>query len=173
MLAPFGLEKAIRSLNEELKERYPDIQIMSKLEPDGQTIPENFRTSLYFIYQEGLNNISKHANTTEVKIHFHFDDQHAELELQDNGAGFLLPQSWVQLARQGHLGLVGMRERVERIDGAIDIRSAPGAGTKILVSVSLRAISIPSSRRSGTPAASLPTRTKRKSANGRTPSKRR
>ncbi len=132
-LAPFGLEKAIRSHVELVKERHPSLRINTKLEPDLRSIPEDTRMILYRVYQESMNNILKHANATEVSVRFRFNEKQAELEMRDNGRGFVLPESWITLARQGHLGLVGMRERVENVGGQVLIKSAPGAGTAIRV----------------------------------------
>jgi signal transduction histidine kinase len=57
------------------------------------------------------------------------------LEVQDDGQGFQVPRRWLELARQGHLGLVGIAERAEAIGGQLQIISAPGAGTRIRVVV--------------------------------------
>ncbi len=136
-LAPFGLEKAIRSHIDQVKERHPNIEIKARLDADRNTIPENTRMILYRIYQEGMNNMLKHANASEARVCFYLEDGRAQLELQDKGKGFAIPESWVTLARQGHLGLVGMRERVENIGGELLVQSAPGEGTIVRVTVPL------------------------------------
>ena len=59
------------------------------------------------------------------------------MEIGDNGAGFDLPEDWLELARHGHLGLVGMRERTEAIGGTFEISSRPMLGTRIRVTVPL------------------------------------
>lgn len=48
---------------------------------------------------------------------------------------FEMPERWVELARQGHLGLVGMLERAETINGQLQVVSTPGKGTAIRVAV--------------------------------------
>jgi signal transduction histidine kinase len=53
------------------------------------------------------------------------------LEVEDNGNGFVLPRRWIDLARKGHLGLVGATERAEALGGHLVINSAPGKGTDI------------------------------------------
>jgi signal transduction histidine kinase len=57
------------------------------------------------------------------------------LEIRDNGQGFELPARWIQLARKGHLGLVGTAERAEALGGKLKILSSPGQGTTIRVTV--------------------------------------
>jgi signal transduction histidine kinase len=59
------------------------------------------------------------------------------LEIRDNGVGFAVPEDWIELARQGHLGLVGIQERAEAIGGQVGIQSRVGEGTSIQVTVSI------------------------------------
>jgi len=54
------------------------------------------------------------------------------LSVADDGKGFSLPQRPDQLTQAGHFGLVGMRERATLLGGDLDIRTAPGQGTRIL-----------------------------------------
>jgi signal transduction histidine kinase len=57
------------------------------------------------------------------------------LEIQDDGRGFEIPVRWIDLARQGHLGLIGAAERAEALGGKFKVTSTPGEGTHIWVSV--------------------------------------
>jgi two-component system sensor histidine kinase UhpB len=57
------------------------------------------------------------------------------LQIEDDGQGFELPSRWAELAREGHLGLVGMVERIRAVDGRASISSAPGKGTSIRVTM--------------------------------------
>ena len=137
-LAPFGLEKAIRAHAEEYQKRHSDLVIHLNLQADHQTLPEEIRMALFRIYQESLNNISKHSKAGQVWISFWLDGEEACLEIEDDGIGFELPRDWVAQARSGHLGLLGMRERVQSIDGEIEFDSRPGQGTRVRVVVSRR-----------------------------------
>jgi PAS domain S-box-containing protein len=137
-LVPFGLEKAIRSHLEEFQKSHPELSVNHKLARDGQSLPEHTRIVLYRIYQESLNNILRHAQAKTVKIRFRLTSQKAVLEIQDDGSGFELPNRWVRLARQGHLGLVGAMERTNEVGGSLAILTGPGRGTLIRVSVPLQ-----------------------------------
>jgi signal transduction histidine kinase len=134
-LAPFGLEKAIRSHIESFEEKHSEIGIELDLAVDQDRLTEEVRMALYRIYQELMNNIVKHARARFVTVRFRFDDRMVELEVSDNGKGFLIPEDWVQIARAGHLGLVGIFERTEAVGGTIKITSEPDAGTTVLVVV--------------------------------------
>jgi len=137
LLARFGLEKAINSHLETFREKHPELEIHFTANQVGELIPEPARVALYRIYQESLNNILKHAQASKIEIRLEKDETRALLEIRDNGAGFALPEDWVSLARQGHLGLVGIRERTEAVGGSLTIQSTPGRGTLIRVEVPL------------------------------------
>ncbi|HEY3345342.1 MAG TPA: ATP-binding protein, partial [Anaerolineaceae bacterium] len=107
------------------------------LEEDAQTIPEALRLVLFRVFQEALNNINRHARASQVKVRLQLASQRVILEIEDNGVGFAAPDDWLELARQGHLGLVGMRERAEAVRGNLVLRSAPGEGTWIHVQLPL------------------------------------
>jgi len=61
------------------------------------------------------------------------------LTIIDNGEGMPLPLDMGTLIRSGHLGLAGMRERAEQLDGRLDIRHEPRGGTRVTVMSSLHA----------------------------------
>jgi PAS domain S-box-containing protein len=130
-LAPFGLEKAIRSHVAHFQKGHPELKIQLNLMPDGQLLPEQIRLALFRIYQQALNNINRHARASEVAIQFRVDAEQIILEIEDNGRGFQMPQRRIELVRQGHLGLVGAAERAEAIGGQLKIRSVQGQGTLI------------------------------------------
>lgn len=134
-LTPFGLERAIRSHVENQASSENGLEFHLDLAYDGQALPEEIRLALFRVYQEALNNILRHAQASQVWVRFSFDDENIELEIRDNGQGFQVPFRWLDLAREGHLGLVGMHERVQAIDGQVFIESEPEKGTRIRVTV--------------------------------------
>lgn len=134
-LAPFGLEKAIHSHAEAFQEKYPELSIHLELMPDGQLLTERVRLALFRIYQQMLINVVRHARAGNVLIRLILEPDQVILEIQDDGKGFEVPSRWIDLARQGHLGLVGAIERTETIGGRFKIKSTPGKGTLVKVSV--------------------------------------
>ncbi len=130
-LAPFGLEKTIESHAEEFRTAHPEINLTLDLVRDGQRIPESVRIMLFRIYQEALNNVLRHSKANAVTVRFRVGAKRALLEIQDNGVGFDLPSHWIKLARQGHLGLIGVMERIRDIGGRLRIKTSPGQGTAI------------------------------------------
>jgi PAS domain S-box-containing protein len=134
-LAPFGLEKAIHSHAEAFQEQHPDIAVHLELTPDGQTLPERVRLALFRIYQQMLVNVVRHADAQNVVIRLVLNPEQVIMEIEDDGRGFIVPSRRIDLARQGHLGLVGAAERTETIGGQFKIESTPGEGTRVRVSV--------------------------------------
>jgi PAS domain S-box-containing protein len=134
-LAPFGLEKAIRSHAESFQRRNPGLEVHLDLMPDGQILSEDVRMGLFRIYQELLNNVFRHAKASAVTVHFHLEETQAQLEVEDNGQGFEVPRRWVEVVRRGHYGLVGLQERAEALGGSVKIVSAVGQGTTVMVIV--------------------------------------
>jgi signal transduction histidine kinase len=134
-LAPFGLEKAIRSHAETHAWTYPGMQVHLELMPDGQQLHEAMRMSLFRIYQVALTNVIRHSSASQVFIRLHLDRDSIVLEVEDNGKGFQVPERLFDLAGSGHLGLVGAAERAEALGGWLEIQSHPGKGSRVRVVV--------------------------------------
>jgi PAS domain S-box-containing protein len=135
ILSRFGLAKAIQSHLEGFQGKHPGIRFQFEDDSAGPLLPEPVRVTLYRIYQESLANIVRHARASEVAVRLTKTDHHALLEIQDNGVGFAVSADWLDLARHGHLGLVGMRERAEAVGGTLTVISQPSQGTRIRVVV--------------------------------------
>lgn len=130
-LSPFGLEVAIRDHAEKLHDQNPLLKIHLDLMRDQQVLSDSLRLNLFRIYQQAISNVIRHAEATEAHIRFWWDDNMILLEVEDNGKGFDVPNSWVELVRREHFGLVGLAERLESIRGKLEVVSAVGNGTLI------------------------------------------
>jgi PAS domain S-box-containing protein len=130
-LAPYGLEKAIRSHAEQFQKQHPEYNIVLQLARDRQALSSEVRLALYRIYQEAFNNILRHAKARTVWVRFLLDEENAVLEIQDDGEGFELPGHLVELARKGHYGLLGAQERIDALGGQLDIETHHNQGTLI------------------------------------------
>ena len=87
-------------------------------------------TILYRVAQEALTNVAKHANARHVWVTLRPTDGGVELEVRDDGVGF--DHGVVaDLAREGHFGLIGMRERLEMAGGRWEVARAPEGGTLV------------------------------------------
>ncbi len=97
----------------------------------------DYEEALYRVVQEALNNVVKHARAGRVTVRLAQTDGQVQLWVRDDGQGFNLAAVASRPAGQdgGGLGLVGMRERVERLGGRLSIESAPGAGATVSVTL--------------------------------------
>ena len=87
-------------------------------------------TMLFYIAQEALNNIMKHADARSVTILLKNRKTSVSLEVVDDGHGFD-PKA----TGKGGMGLRIMQERIDKVDGILTIKSAPGKGTKVIVTI--------------------------------------
>ena len=94
-------------------------------------LPISVEEDLFRISLEALNNVTKHANAQQVTVTLQFEDKAVYLEITDDGVGF----DPVATRGSGGRGLIGIQERVQCIQGAFTIESAPGEGTTLRVSV--------------------------------------
>ena len=103
---------------------------------DGEPRPLSAKRmrQLFYIYREILNNIEKHANAGKAVIELVWNEDHLSLSVVDDGRGFDTIDS---VQQGGRYGLKFMRERVELLEGTIDINSEPNVGTKISICVPL------------------------------------
>jgi signal transduction histidine kinase len=99
-------------------------------------LPAPVEEGLYRIALEALNNTLKHAAATSVTVYIRAEDERVELEVVDDGQGFD-PDT---VSDRGGMGLASMRERAEKLGGSLTILSAPGRGTRVKVSVAMRAL---------------------------------
>jgi signal transduction histidine kinase len=87
--------------------------------------------ALYRVAQEALHNALRHSGASEVRVTLAAARRRVVLEVTDDGAGFVAPPP------PGGLGLLSMRERASSVGGALTIRTAPGAGTRVRLSIPL------------------------------------
>ncbi|MFQ5874734.1 MAG: sensor histidine kinase, partial [Dehalococcoidia bacterium] len=91
--------------------------------------------AVFRVVQEALSNIRKHSKATEAQVDIGLHKESFRAVVRDNGIGFEVDDS--QRIDNGHLGLAGMRERARILGGTLDIHSALGAGTQVILQVLL------------------------------------
>jgi signal transduction histidine kinase len=94
-------------------------------------------THLFRLTQEALQNIEEHSGASRAWIGLSQHDGAMHLEIGDDGCSFT-PERVTEAQRDGHLGLLGMRERVELLGGKFLLDAAPASGTTIRVTVPVR-----------------------------------
>jgi len=136
ILDDLGLEPALRSLADGASRRAGIPVTVEGL--TGRRLPARVETVLYRAAQEAVNNAVRHAKATSVAIRLRRSRGAVQCSIQDDGIGFREEPPGSGAATSG-LGLIGIRERVAHVGGAVVIRSAPSRGTEVLVQIPLGA----------------------------------
>ena len=98
-------------------------------------LPEEMEQHLLRIAQEAVTNVVKHAGADQIRINLRSEERRLKLRIADNGRGF--DGGGAFAASDGHFGLLGMRERAERLGGELRLESHPGEGTEVEVTAPL------------------------------------
>jgi len=109
------------------------VQIRVDVEGENRPLPEETEQHLLRIAQEAVTNAVKHARASQVSIHLEMAGRKLSLRVADNGQGFEQDEAFSEVG--GHFGLLGMRERAERLGGELRLHSEPGHGTEVAVTV--------------------------------------
>jgi signal transduction histidine kinase len=132
VLDEFGLVSALSRLGGDLEERGgPKVELTLDF-PAGERLPARVETALFRVTQEALTNVVKHAEASVVRLIFLLRERSVVLTIEDDGRGFSQAQ-----VLDGGFGLVGMRERIASLNGALDIESEQGAGTRLTIEIPL------------------------------------
>ncbi|MYM27574.1 HAMP domain-containing protein [Duganella sp. CY15W] len=110
--------------------RQSGIAVGFDADSDGAPFPREHQLQLLFIVQEALSNVRKHASASQVWIQLS-DDQDFTLSIRDNGHGFNVQK--LETLGDAHVGINIMRERAQRIDAQLQLNSAPGEGTEVVL----------------------------------------
>jgi signal transduction histidine kinase len=95
-----------------------------------EDLPEQHKTCVYRVVQEALHNVVQHADAKNVRVMIEREPATVHVSIQDDGHGF-------DPLRQKGLGLIGMQERVENLNGTVAVRSEAGLGTVLDISLPL------------------------------------
>lgn len=110
-----------------------EISVEVKAWGSERRLPAEVELVLFRIAQEALSNIRRHSQATKVEVTVKFEDKKTMITIRDNGKGFSLPETIGDLVKAGRLGLAGMQERIQLLDGSLKIESEPGKGTIVTV----------------------------------------
>lgn len=125
-----GIEAALQQYLQGVSRRSGLLVQFESLEITGR-LPLEMETNLFRIVQESLNNVIRHAHATRVDVLLQCSHDQLVLLIEDDGRGF----DSNNLLSEDHLGLFGIQERVEMLNGKLIIESSPGKGTTLRVEV--------------------------------------
>jgi len=130
ILDDLGLVAAIEWQVREFEKRC-GVRCYLNIDQEDIRIDKESSTAIFRILQEGLTNVARHAEATEVFIDLHRDMKHLYLRIRDNGKGI----SEESIRNPKSFGLIGMRERVHFLGGNFCIKGGRGEGTMIEIMI--------------------------------------
>jgi signal transduction histidine kinase len=126
-LGDSSLDDAVRRLCDRLGEEM-DLDTECLVSGEPRRLPASAEVVLLRAAQEGLANVRRHAKASHVSIELAYHAAAVRLVIRDDGTGF-------DPAAARGFGLRGMRERAAQVGGTLDVRSAPGQGTRVTMEV--------------------------------------
>lgn len=132
VLDNIGLPAALRQECEEFEEHHK-LTCRFAVDSDFPPLNDEVETGLFRVSQELLTNIARHAKASEVDLRLTATSEAVTMELKDDGMGFSVGDA----RKKGHLGLLGVEERVHNMNGKLSLKSEPGQGTIITASIPL------------------------------------
>lgn len=131
-LDDLGLIPTLRKYIHDFEEK---TKIRTLLETRGNEhrLSSAMEAAVYRLVQEALTNVSKHAEASYVVVEITYQAQMVKIVVQDNGCGFRMDE--LEQKSNEHFGIIGMRERVELLDGRMELNSELNVGTKIIIHI--------------------------------------
>ncbi|RSL29947.1 histidine kinase [Salibacterium salarium] len=135
-LRPMALDDLglIPTLNKYLKNVEEQTNLTIRFNHMGKDIrlPANLEVGLFRLVQEAVQNAYKHADPSEVQVKIEMKRSHVSIVIKDDGKGFDTTNT-----SEDSFGLMGMRERINALEGDLTIDSAPRKGTVVMIQVSI------------------------------------
>ncbi|HWR64813.1 MAG TPA: ATP-binding protein [Bellilinea sp.] len=133
-LEDLGLTAALEMLAKETSAT-GGLEVAYSTSGEPQRLAPEVELALYRMAQEALTNARKHADAQRVQLTVNFTPESVGFSVQDDGVGFVVPETPDEFAHQGHFGLLGLAERAELIGAILRVESQPGQGTRVQVTL--------------------------------------
>jgi two-component system sensor histidine kinase DegS len=137
-LDDLGLVPTLRKYVQDFEEK---TKIRTTFDTIGKEmrLPSAMEAGIYRMVQEAFSNAFKHAQPSFVALEITYQAQMVKIVVKDNGVGFHADLIESRAKDSAHFGLIGMRERVELLEGRMEIESAKNEGTKITIHIPINA----------------------------------
>jgi len=130
VLDDIGLVLSLRELADSRAEN--NVEITVSVLGEERRLPDSVETALFRIAEEALNNTKRHSQATRIDMVMEYTAEKVYLKISDNGIGFDIP-TYRKLVHQNKFGIVDISERAQFAGGNLQIKSAIGKGTIIVV----------------------------------------
>ncbi len=137
MVKDLGLTSALNRLIQDFSRHngmQAEIDLIDGLD---ELFSREAQINIYRIFQESLTNIGKYAEASQLSVAIRRGDGCVSVQIADNGKGFRVEEVWGRDPSRRGLGLMAMEERAKMLGGTLEIKSAEGQGTQLLLMIPL------------------------------------
>ena len=129
-LDDLGLVPTLKKYLETIEDYNQGIRIFFQSNGMEVRLPPNYETSIFRLVQEATSNAIRHGKATKIEVKVEWLKDRATIVVKDNGSGF--DQS---IVKNQSFGLIGMKERIDLIEGDFFINSSPGNGALLMFQI--------------------------------------
>jgi two-component system sensor histidine kinase DegS len=138
ILDDLGLVPTLRRYAADFNERF-QIEVSVAVQHMDARLPASYEVALFRFIQEALNNVQKHAGASTARVAIEGSADQVQVLIEDNGNGFAVSDTLMDMDGKGHRGFAVMRQQIETLlQGQLGIESASGRGTRVIARVPLR-----------------------------------
>lgn len=131
-----GLIPALEQLKQKINETDPLPVIHLELNKEAEALlNKEAQGAVFYITEEATTNVRKYAKAKNLWIRLNQRGMNVIAEIEDDGIGFDVAAMEANYATRGSLGMMNLRERATLVKGKTVIKSAPGQGTKVTVTI--------------------------------------
>lgn len=130
-----GLFLALKTLQRKVQENHNVTVDIEYNLPDYRVLNQELSIQVYSIIKELVNNGIKHSKCKIISVRLEEFNQFLKITVEDNGVGFDVEQYFSSLADRNNLGLITVQQRVNQLQGVLEIKSKPNFGTSINATV--------------------------------------
>ena len=134
VLYELGFQAALEWLAERIEEQYHVPVEFENRAGDG-VLGNDLQVILFQVVRELLVNVGKHSRASQAKVILSREDHLLKIQVNDDGVGFDASQIYNAKGRPGSYGFFSMRERLNYLGGGLEVRSRPGQGSQIVLTV--------------------------------------
>ncbi|TCZ76834.1 histidine kinase [Paenibacillus albiflavus] len=136
-LDDLGLVPTLRKFTQDYEEK---TRIRTKFEFKGKEtrLPSGMEVAIFRLMQEAFSNVYKHSKATFAELEITYDNEDITIKVMDNGVGFYTERMEQKLSNGNNFGLLGMRERLDLLEGSMTIESVINEGTTIKMVIPIR-----------------------------------
>lgn len=140
ILHELGFEAAVAAWLAEKIEKKHDIVVEFKEDKKPKPLDDDIKALLFRNVRELLINVVKHSRATKVKVSIQRVGDQINIDIEDNGIGFIPADVTAKAVRNGGFGLFSIQERLEELGGCLEIMSEPGHGCRVVMVAPLKCI---------------------------------